>query len=178
MAKARKRELLFTVDAASSVPLYRQIYQQAKDAIVGGSLKAQDRLPSIRRLAQSLSISHTTIEQAYLQLAVEGYVRAVPRSGYVVEQLDTGFLQLSKASGLEESVRRAAQWLRSRTAGHQLPSAEQGLGARGVGAPCHRVAQSRFVCYRECAGQDGAIRLLVRQFACGLVSRKHMASHT
>ncbi|MBQ9068551.1 MAG: PLP-dependent aminotransferase family protein [Eggerthellaceae bacterium] len=107
MGNTRRREILFTVDAASAQPLYRQVYEQARDAIVEGRLHAGERLPSIRKLATTLSLSHTTIEQAYLQLSVEGYVRNVPRSGYMVERLDTKFLRLPKMSNTEASVQRA-----------------------------------------------------------------------
>lgn len=109
MATAIKREVLFVLDPSSDDPLYRQIYDQARDAIVHESLKAGDRLPSIRKLAQALSVSHTTVEQAYLQLSTEGFVRNVPRSGYVVERLDTHFLQLPKLSNIEASVRQAVE---------------------------------------------------------------------
>ena len=100
---------MLSVDAEASESLYRQIYEQVSRAVVDGTLVAGDRLPSIRKLASSLGVSHTTIEQAYLQLAVEGYVRNVARSGYVVEALDTDFLRLSRTSGIEESVRRSVQ---------------------------------------------------------------------
>lgn len=81
MAPKARRELLLIIDETSNEPRYRQIYLQICNAIVQGRLSAGDKLPSIRKLTQTLQVSHTTIEQAYLQLSVEGYVRNVPRSG-------------------------------------------------------------------------------------------------
>lgn len=107
MGASKKCKVLFVADELSSDPLYRQLYAQARDAIVDGRLLPGDKLPSIRKLSADLSVSHTTVEQAYLQLSVEGYVRNVPRSGYVVEQLDTKFLRLPKTSNIEASVRQA-----------------------------------------------------------------------
>ena len=109
-AKAPSREVLFAIEQPSGpAPLYRQLYEQARDAIVQGRLEPGDKLPSIRRLAKDLGVSHTTVEQAYLLLSVEGYVRNVARSGYVVERLDTDFLQLPKSANLQPEVERAAE---------------------------------------------------------------------
>lgn len=99
MARRRGQDLLLTIDAQDERPIYEQIYRQVRQAIETGSLEAGSRLPSIRKLCGDLCVSHTTAERAYLQLGVEGYVRNVPRSGYVVEQIDTDYLHsLSAAS--------------------------------------------------------------------------------
>lgn len=127
MTRSKQREIMLSVDAESQNPLYRQIYEQVSRAIVDGALMAGDRLPSIRRLASNLGVSHTTVEQAYLQLAVEGYVHNVARSGYVVETLDTDFLRLSRGPSVGESVRRALQ-SRSQDAFY----AESILGSRAI----------------------------------------------
>ncbi|WP_350455501.1 PLP-dependent aminotransferase family protein [Slackia heliotrinireducens] len=109
MARSKQREIMLSVDEDSAEPLYRQIYRQVSGAIVDGSLAAGDRLPSIRKLCGHLGVSHTTVEQAYLQLAVEGYVRNMARSGYVVEKLDTGFLQMTRDSAIEKNVQRSVE---------------------------------------------------------------------
>jgi len=106
MAAKKTRELLIIIDEASGEPLYRQVYLQVREAITRNRITAGDKLPSIRKLSQTLQVSHTTIEQAYLQLSVEGYVRNVPRSGYVVEALDTKFLRIPIPDN-EPGVRRA-----------------------------------------------------------------------
>lgn len=102
------REIMLSLDDSLGEPLYRQIYEQVRNAIVQGALVEGDRLPSIRKLSANQGISHTTVEQAYLQLATEGYVRNVPRSGYRVEHLDTAFLRREKpdaAAGVERAKR-------------------------------------------------------------------------
>lgn len=95
MAVHRNRTLLFQLDSQSKTPLYRQIYDQVRRAILSGTLVEGDRLPSIRRASADAGVAHTTVEQAYLQLALEGYVRNVPRSGYRVEHFDASFLRTS-----------------------------------------------------------------------------------
>ncbi|MBD3108744.1 PLP-dependent aminotransferase family protein [Bacillus sp. AGMB 02131] len=66
------------------VPLYEQLYEYIKKEILEGRLSFQDKLPSKRKLADFLKISHNTIDTAYNQLVAEGYVEVVPRKGYFV----------------------------------------------------------------------------------------------
>lgn len=68
----------------SAVSLYQQLYSSIRRAVESGHLKAGERLPSIRALAEGLKISCTTVESAYQQLCVEGYLHARPQRGYFV----------------------------------------------------------------------------------------------
>ncbi len=96
MAAKRRVDLMLHVDNSSSVPLYQQVYEQISSAILTGSLAAGDKLTSIRKLSADIGVSHTTVEQAYLQLATEGLVANVPRSGFVVERIDTEYAALPR----------------------------------------------------------------------------------
>ncbi|WP_165056981.1 PLP-dependent aminotransferase family protein [Adlercreutzia sp. ZJ176] len=107
MSAKKKAEVLLQLDEAAQTPLYQQIYEQIRDAVMSGRLVQGDRLVSIRKLSSDLGVSHTTVEQAYLQLATEGLVANVPRSGYVVEHVDSDYFKLERASG-EEEVRKLA----------------------------------------------------------------------
>lgn len=72
------------LDTGSSVPLYQQLYLAVKNAIEAGHLAKGEKLPSIRKLAGDLKLSCTTVEAAYQQLCVEGYLTARPQRGYFV----------------------------------------------------------------------------------------------
>ncbi|MDY0064162.1 MAG: PLP-dependent aminotransferase family protein [Bacilli bacterium] len=67
-------------------PLYIQLYEYLRDEIENNTLKKGEKLPSKRELAVHLKISQMTIEAAYQQLAVEGYIIAKPRSGFFVQE--------------------------------------------------------------------------------------------
>ena len=67
-----------------SVPLYEQLYEHIKKEIIEGRLLFQEKLPSKRKLAEFLQISHNTVDTAYNQLTAEGYVEVIPRKGYFV----------------------------------------------------------------------------------------------
>jgi GntR family transcriptional regulator/MocR family aminotransferase len=72
------------LDVHSNVPLYQQLYLAIKSAIEAGHFVKNDKLPSIRKLSQDLKLSCTTVENAYQQLCVEGYLCAKPQRGYFV----------------------------------------------------------------------------------------------
>lgn len=68
----------------SGVPIYEQIKQQVKEAILSGELKEQDALPSLRILAKDLKISVLTVTRAYTELEEEGFVKNVQGRGCFV----------------------------------------------------------------------------------------------
>lgn len=72
------------LDRAINLPLYRQLYQALRDAILSGQLAPCTRLPSTRVLAQELNVSRNTIVNAYDQLVAEGYIESLVGSGTCV----------------------------------------------------------------------------------------------
>lgn len=64
------------LDRSSAVPLYRQLYESLREAILSGRLLAGTRLPPTRTLAEKLGVSRTTVVSAFDQLVTEGYLEA------------------------------------------------------------------------------------------------------
>lgn len=91
---------MITLDPHSDVGLYEQLYQQLRDDIASGRLKAGTRLRSLRELEQDLDVSRTTVSRAYQQLMSEGYVRAVQGSGYYVDNIGPTSLEGTQAPAL------------------------------------------------------------------------------
>ena len=69
----------FRIDNASDRPVYLQIIDQVKRDIALGRLAKEERLPTVRQLAQQLAINPNTIAKAYRQLEQEGII--VTRAG-------------------------------------------------------------------------------------------------
>jgi GntR family transcriptional regulator / MocR family aminotransferase len=67
-------------------PLFRQVYQGLRQAILSGTFRAGDRLPSTRDLASELGISRTVVLLAYDQLVAEGFAAGRGGSGTFVAQ--------------------------------------------------------------------------------------------
>ena len=78
------KPIIIELDHSLSIPLYIQLYERIKQSITAGSLAAGEKLPSLRALARDLALSVTTVQQAYNQLLVEGYIASRPQSGYYV----------------------------------------------------------------------------------------------
>ena len=69
-------------------PLYAQITDNIRQQISGGVLVQGDKLPSVRELAVELSINPNTIQRAYRQLEMEGWIATVPGKGCFVCSTD------------------------------------------------------------------------------------------
>ena len=75
------------IDNRSGTPIYEQIYTQIKNQIIGGDLREDEALPSIRSLAKDLRISVITTTRAYDELERDGFIDRVPGKGcYVAEK--------------------------------------------------------------------------------------------
>jgi DNA-binding transcriptional MocR family regulator len=66
--------------------LYEHLADELGQAIDRGALRAGDRLPSVRRLAQERSVSVSTVLEAYLQLENAGLIEVRPKSGHFVRR--------------------------------------------------------------------------------------------
>lgn len=58
----------------SDLPLYQQIKDQIKTAILNNELKAGEQLPTIRALANDLQVSVLTTKRVYAELEAEGFI--------------------------------------------------------------------------------------------------------
>ena len=66
--------MLVNLDAHDRRPLYLQIMDEVRRAVVVGTLRPEDPLPSVRELAAELVINPRTVSQAYHELEREGVV--------------------------------------------------------------------------------------------------------
>lgn len=86
-----KGEIMITLtpilDDSIKTPLYQQLFAYIREAILTGDIPPGEKLPSLRSLAKSLSLSVTTVDLAYNQLQVEGYINSRPQSGYYVNAI-------------------------------------------------------------------------------------------
>ncbi len=65
-----------TLDRTKGIPIQRQIYVRLRDAIVSGTVRPGERLPSARGLAAQLGVARGTVDAAYALLSGEGYTRS------------------------------------------------------------------------------------------------------
>ena len=72
------------LDYRDARPIYSQIVDNFRNQITAGILRQGDRLPSVRELAAELAINPNTIQRAYRELEMSGYIATVPGKGCFV----------------------------------------------------------------------------------------------
>ena len=90
-------------------PIYQQIYDQIKNAILSGELREGDMLPSIRALAKDLRISVITTKRAYEELEQGGYIYTAAGKGCFVSQNSSGMVYEEHLKKIEEHMGEIAR---------------------------------------------------------------------
>ena len=86
------------LDAASGTPMYDQLSEWFRRAIIDGHLRAGQRVPSTRNLARELHISRVPVLSAYEQLFAEGYLETFVGAGTCVAKSIPGQAMKSAAA--------------------------------------------------------------------------------
>jgi GntR family transcriptional regulator len=73
--------MVISLQLDSETPLYEQLRNQIVIGIATGELAAQEKLPTVRQLAEDLGINTMTVNKAYSTLKQEGYIVIDRRHG-------------------------------------------------------------------------------------------------
>jgi len=92
---------MYLIDQSAKKPLCIQLYAQIKKDIIE-NYKVGEKIPSIRKICSSYNLSKNTVEKAYSQLVVEGYVDSIPRSGYIVTDMLYNEQEIKQVNYIEE----------------------------------------------------------------------------
>lgn len=92
------------ISNTSDLPLYQQIKDQIKGAILREELTQGDALPSIRSFANDLKVSVLTIRRVYEELEKEGFVTSQVGIGTFVSAGNLDLLRDSKRRLVEEKM--------------------------------------------------------------------------
>ena len=128
--------MLIAVDSKDLRPLYVQIIDEIRRALVLGTLSANDSVPSVRQLAADLRINPNTVSQAYRELEREGVLEVRRGHGTYVAR---GWVSDEQRSSLAEQV--AARALRD--AHRNGLEVDDLIDALRAAAPPYRVERAR-----------------------------------
>ena len=92
------------ISTTSENPLYQQIKDQIKDAILREELVEGDALPSIRSFANDLKVSVLTIRRVYDELEKEGFITSQVGIGTFVSTSNIELLRESKRRLVEKKM--------------------------------------------------------------------------
>ena len=87
--------MLIRLDVADERPLYQQIVDEVRRALVLGTLSPEDPLPSVRALAAELRVNPNTVQQAY---------RELERAGIIYSRRGQGTFVASPGGGEREQL--------------------------------------------------------------------------
>lgn len=88
----------------AGIPIYEQIKEQIKTAIINGEVLESEPLPSIRQLARDLKISVITTTRAYSDLEQEGYVINVQGKGCYIQPQNSDLVREQKLREIEDNL--------------------------------------------------------------------------
>ncbi len=76
------------IDDSLGVPKYRQIINSIYNAIISGSLKMGDKIPSLNQICAEFDLSRDTVMVAFNELKAKGVISSIPGKGYYVSSTE------------------------------------------------------------------------------------------
>lgn len=100
------------INAAGDKPMYEQVKDGIRQAIMSGELKAHDLMPSVRQLSADLNVSMITTKRAYADLEQEGLIYTVTGKGTFVKLEDLSMIHEKQIDEALEIFRKQAEELK------------------------------------------------------------------
>lgn len=101
------------INATGDKPMYEQVKDGIRQAIINGELKAHELMPSVRQLAADLNVSMITTKRAYADLEQEGLIYTVAGKGTFVKLEDISMIQEKHVDEALELFRKQAEVLKN-----------------------------------------------------------------
>lgn len=98
--------MFIVVSPLNPDPMYKQVFDQIRDAIASKTLKPESKLPSIREMSKELKISIITVKRAYADLEKEGYIFTRSGMGSFVADVKTDQLRMEKLIEIKKEMRK------------------------------------------------------------------------
>ena len=106
MNVSNKTNMHMIINNSYMVPIYEQLMNQFKKAILQGELLTDTMLPSVRTLSNELKISALTVKKAYDCLEQEGFVVTVHGKGTFVASVNSGLLKEAREKEIQDDLER------------------------------------------------------------------------
>lgn len=102
---------MIQLDYKSGVPIYDQLVNGIIRLKMWGVLKPDEPLPSVRQLAQKMSINPNTVQRAYRMLEEKGVIYSVAGKGsFIANESDcTAAVKLAAAEQFKKAITDAKQ---------------------------------------------------------------------
>src|SRR5262245_13408781 len=94
----------FWINTSSRMPIYQQLANQIREAVARGTLRADDRLPSVRDLSRKLVVNPNTIARVYTELERDGVLNTRQGLGVFVAAPRAELTKKARDSRLTELI--------------------------------------------------------------------------
>ena len=92
----------------SEIPIYEQIKDQIRKAIISNQYKSNEMLPSIRTLSKELQVGIVTVKRAYDDLVIEGYIINQSAKGYYILPINQKMVEKQYRSKIEDLFQKVS----------------------------------------------------------------------
>lgn len=108
-----------TIERASPVPYYEQLFDILKARIVSGEFPIEERLPSELELCREFGLARATVRQTLSKLEAEGYAHRVARRGVfaTIPEPSSGWIVQDTEGFLESQIRHGRTGIETRVIG-------------------------------------------------------------
>ncbi len=103
---ARTKALMIQIGTGDSRSIGKQIVDGIRMKIATGELEPGDQLPSVRGLAQQLTINPNTVAKAYTELTTEGWLDSRQGLGLYVAPLRQRLSDAERERRFDDAVQR------------------------------------------------------------------------
>lgn len=149
-----------TLSPDSRVPLYRQLCDALREAIVSGRLRPGQQLPSQRDYAQYLGLSRNTVLRSYEELLSQGYLQSSTGMGTFVAHDQPAPVKREKlAADVDEAdetpaLSRYGHWLLQDEVIERGPIETVQMNFGASPPDCLPIKQWRKILLKHCRDQD------------------------
>ncbi|GEN32726.1 GntR family transcriptional regulator [Aneurinibacillus danicus] len=99
---------MIIINERSPLPIYEQIVQQMKEAILKGVLQGGEKLPSVRELSANLLVNPNTVSKAYQELERHGVIETLRGKGTFVSRHPVPRMEQERLEQFQNSLRQLA----------------------------------------------------------------------
>ncbi len=78
---------MIKIDPKNPKPIFEQISNGIKEFILEGTLKENEKIPSVRSFAFDLKVNPNTVQKAYKELEKEGWIEVLRGEGYIIKKI-------------------------------------------------------------------------------------------
>lgn len=96
---------MFQIDYRSKKPIYEQIIEQMKLYVVKGQLASGDAIPSVRKLAQSLGVTPSTVAKAYQELERQRVIETIRAKGTFIAREACADLEKEQMEEIRQRIK-------------------------------------------------------------------------